>query len=298
MAVVAIACCRYSGDSSPTILYPDRDRQLVIDGLKRAGVDALPVSWDDPNFDWTSVDGVLVRSTWDSVDRPEEYIRWARRVEASTTLLNPAGVIEWSLDKAYLRDLAADGLEVVPTEWVRPGETWAPARHQDLVVKPAVSAGGRNTAWYSRDQAQAAQAHVSRLQALGQTVLVQAYMASVESPGEIDLVYIDGHYSHAVRKGPLLERDSEVHARPWERMSWLGLSEPSKDEHTLGDAAMAALASRFGALAYARVDVLILATGQPALLEVELIDPHLSLLDCPPAATTLAAVVARRLQRR
>lgn len=298
MAVVAIACCRYSGDSPPTILYPDRDRQLVVDGLGRAGVDALPVSWDDPTFDWTSVDGVLVRSTWDSVDRPEEYIGWARRVEGSTMLLNPAAVIERNLDKTYLRDLAAAGVEVVPTEWVRPGERWAPGRHQDLVVKPAISAGGRDTAWYSRAQTQAAQAHISRLQALGQTVLVQPYMASVESPGEIDLVYIDGRYSHAVRKGPLLERDAEVQAQPWERMTWLGLSEPSADEHTLGEAAIAVVANRFGALAYARVDVMSLATGQPALLEVELIDPHLSLRDYPPAATTLAAAVVRRLQPR
>ena len=295
MPVVALACCRLSGEAPVSDLYPDGDPEQLADALRGVGLDAVAVSWDDPDFDWASVAGVLVRSTWDSVDRPEEYSGWARRVGALTVLLNSADVIEWNLNKTYLHDLAAAGVEVVPTEWVLPGSSWVPGLDQDLVIKPSVSAGGRETAWYSHGQVERATAHVTRLFERGQTVLVQPYLASVQVPGEVDLIYIDGRYSHAVRKGPLLERDAGTQARPWERMTSLGLAEPTDAEHALGASAIAAVTSRFGIPTYGRVDLVELSTGGPAVLEVELIDPNLSLVDVPSAPSTLATAVLKHL---
>lgn len=219
MPLVAVACCRLSGQPSASALYPDTDRELLAEALGDVCVDAIPVSWDDPDFDWGSAAAVLVRSTWDSVDRPEEYLRWARAVGETTTLLNPSDVLEWNLDKAYLQDLAAAGVQVLPTEWVRPGGSWRARLDHDVVVKPSISAGGRDTAWYSRDEEAHARAHVARLVERGHTVLVQPHVASVQDPGEIDLIYIGGGYSHAVRKTSFLERDVGVQLRPWERMS-------------------------------------------------------------------------------
>ena len=295
MSVVVVACCRLSGEAEPSCLFPDGDRGLLVRALAAVGLEAVAVSWDDPGFDWVSPAGVLVSSTWDSVDRPEEYVRWARRVSATTTLVNPAEVIEWNLDKTYLRDLAGVGLRVLPTEWVPPGGSWSGNADGDVVVKPSVSAGGRDTAWYSQGQSALVEAHVARLVGLGHTVMVQPYVVSVDDPGEIDLIYIDGRFSHGVRKKPLLERDVGVLARPWERMGWLGLAEPTAAERSLGDDTAAVLAARFGDLVYGRVDIVALAGGEPALLEVELIDPNLSLSDFPEAATRLAAAVVERL---
>ena len=277
-------------------LYPDADRDLLAEALRDVGLESVAVSWDDPDFDWSSVAGVLVRSTWDSVDRPAEYLRWVRQVSTQTVLLNSAAVIEWNLNKTYLRDLATAGIHVVPTEWFLPGETWVPTLDQDLVIKPAISAGGRDTVWYSPGQTAHAVTHVAHLLEAGHSVLIQPYLSTVQDPGEVDLIYMNGRYSHAVRKGALLERDAGVQQRPWERMTWLGLTEPTHAEHALGEKVLAYIADRLEVPAYGRVDLVQLPTGQPGVLEVEFIDPNLSLLDHPPASSQLAAAVASRLR--
>ena len=58
-------------------------------------------------------------------------------------------MIRWNTDKTYLRDLAAAGVPVVPTEHLEPVlvPAW-PAAWAEVVVKPAVSAGSRDTARY------------------------------------------------------------------------------------------------------------------------------------------------------
>lgn len=54
----------------------------------------------------------------------------------------------------------------------------------ELVVKPSVSAGSRDTARYSTSETVAARHHAERLLAKGRTVLVQPYQDSVDSRGE------------------------------------------------------------------------------------------------------------------
>jgi hypothetical protein len=168
---VAIACCRRSGDARPDDLYPDPDAAPLRSALASMGVSSALVAWDDPGADWASFSRVLVSSTWDSVDRPAEYLAWARRVDAATTLVNPAVVIDWGLDKVHQRQLAEARVPVVPTTWVGPGSEWSSPPEGDFVVKPSVSAGGRSTAIYAGADPRAV-AHVRALQALGQTVMV------------------------------------------------------------------------------------------------------------------------------
>ena len=98
------------------------------------------VAWDDPGVDWSGFDAVVIRSTWDYADRLAEFHEWIRRVESETTLINNADAVRWSSDKRYLADLAEEGIEIVPTTFVAPGET-APEVTGLHVVKPTVGAG-------------------------------------------------------------------------------------------------------------------------------------------------------------
>jgi len=108
-------------------------------------------------------------------------------------------VLAWNLDKAiYLQDLASDGVPVVPTEFVRARSEWV-TEGGEIVVKPAISAGGRETARYSWDHRIAAEAHVRRLVTQGRTVMIQPYLPVVEDPGEISLIFIAG--TSATRSG-------------------------------------------------------------------------------------------------
>lgn len=226
---MAVACCRRSGDADPSDLYPDPDAGPLQAALGDLGAESTLVSWDDPAVAWDGFSHVLVSSTWDSVDRPAEYLDGARDVSDLSLLVNPLKVIEWNLDKAHQRELAAAAIAVIPTAWVAPGDVWEPPGRSEFVVKPSVSAGGRNTARYAAGD-QAAVAHVRRLEASGQTVMVQDYLPSIDTEGEVDVIFFAGRYSHAVLKKPALRVGHGIIDRPWERMEWSGLTTPTSTQ--------------------------------------------------------------------
>ena len=294
MTSVAIAECRRTDDSPPDDLYPDPDAARLVPALEAAGAASVVArSWDDPGVDWSSYDVVLISGTWDSVDRPDEYLRWVRSVPA---VVNPADVVAWNLDKRYLRDLEAAGLPIVPTIWVDPADRRPALPEGDVVVKPAGSAGGRSTAWYSAAAHDRARAHIESLPREGATVMVQSHVAGVASVGEVKSVYVDGVASHAARVGGLLDRDAGTMDQPWEKPVPVSAALPSAAERSVGDAVVADLSRRFGrAPVYARVDLVLDAVGAPRILEVELIDPLLFLaLDDGAADRLAAAVLSRR----
>lgn len=291
---VAVACCRRSADAGPRDLYPDRDAAPLQGALALLGVSSRLVSWDDSHVDWASFAKVLVSSTWDSVDRPTEYLAWAQRVAAVSVLVNPVTVLRWGLDKVYLRDLETAGVPVIPTTWVAPGEVLGSVPASEFVVKPSVSAGGRSTARYAASDP-AGLAHIRALHQVGQTVMVQGYLAAIDTEGEADLIFIDGVFSHAVRKEPALQTgEGVVVDHPWDRMAWSGLMAPSVDQLAVAGQAMEVVERRFEQrLVYGRVDLVSDGSGTPLVLEVELIDPYLSLDEEPEGATRLAAALGR-----
>jgi hypothetical protein len=263
---------------------------MLVAALAKIGVKAEMITWDDPAVAWEAFEIVVVRSTWDSVDRPDEYLRWAQQVDRVSMLVNPAEVLAWNLDKAtYLEGLAKDGIPVVPTQFVRSGSNWV--MDGEIVVKPAISAGGRETARYRPEHRVEAEEHVRRLVDRGHTVMIQPYLPAVEVPGETSLIYIAGSFSHAVRKGPVLVAGAGVVDRPWERMTFLGVADPSPTELAIAGQVQTILEQRFGPLIYSRVDLIGDAAGDPQVIEVELIDPNLSLALFPVAADALAAAL-------
>ena len=289
---VAIAGCRRTSDSDPSDLYPDPDATQLQSSLRSLGATATFVSWDDPQVEWHTFSHVLVSSTWDSVDRPREYLGWIGHVAGESTLVNPAAVIEWGLDKGHQRHLAAAGVPVIPTDWIAPGDGWAPPA-VEFVVKPAVSAGGRSTARYHAGDTDAL-AHVGSLHLAGQTVMVQPYLSSIDVEGEVNIVLLGGEYSHAVQKRPVLTAGEGVVERPWERMSWDGLTTPSQRALEIATMAVAVLQDAVGVVpTYARVDLVRDAECAPRVLEVEVVDPNLSFDLAPTAADELAARLIR-----
>ncbi len=294
---VAIAACRAFEGAHATNVYPDPDWPLLSSALSVAGTDAMSISWDREDLGWQRFDLVVINSTWDSVDRPQEYLRWIRRTARTTTVMNPPRAVEWNIDKSYLRSLASRGVPTVPTEWVVDAERWKPPPYE-FVVKPSISAGGRQTARYQPDQASEAAAHVRRLRACGQTVMVQPYMTSVDVEGEAKLVFIEGEFSHAVRVGPLLAAGEGVIDRRWER--FVPMEAMTSTPSQLGAArdVMAAVQAEVGQpLLYARVDCVAGPIGEPLLGEVEIVDPSLLLRFAPSAASRMAEAITARAEQ-
>ncbi|WP_083646559.1 ATP-grasp domain-containing protein [Kitasatospora sp. CB01950] len=269
---VAYATCRGIEDVE---LLP------VLAAFARAGVAAEAVFWDDPEVDWGGYQLVLIRSVWDYILYRDAFLAWSRRTAALTRVANPVSVLERNTDKTYLRDLAGAGVPIVPTVWVAPGEELAGADWPELVVKPTVSSGARDTV-RTADRAEAV-AHVAALTAAGRTAMVQPYLPMVEVEGETSLLFLGGEFSHAVRRGPMLGGGFEDAAR-----------EPDADQLALAERVLAAVPER-DELLYARVDLVRLPDGRPVLIELELTEPRLFLDLRPDGPEALAAAALRLL---
>lgn len=270
----------------------DADLPLLAGALRDRGSRVDVAAWTD-DLDWSGFDLVVIRSCWDYVPRRAEFLAWARRLPA---VANPADLLEWNTDKTYLRELAADGVPVIPTGWApQPTQPLPESPSGEWVVKPTVSAGSRDTArWSSRDEVDA---HVAELQRSGRTAMVQPYVASVDAEGETALLYLRGTFSHAVRKGPLLVAGEGVRQSRNSRKD-LSAVEAGQAQLDVAEAALASAASRVGLTApplYARVDVVRGPQGHPLLLELELTEPSLFIPQCLPAAGRFAAAVEERL---
>jgi len=276
----------------------DEDMPPLLRALADRGLDPREAVWDDPAVDWASFDLVLLRSTWDYYARRDELLAWAAGVAATTVLHNPLAVLRWTTDKRYLSELARAGVPIVPTTFLLPGGAAALPAGDDLIVKPAISAGSNDTARYRAGERAAARAHVERLLAAGRVVMVQPYQAAVDTRGETALVYFDGRFSHAVEKGAIFAAGPQMVGGLFAREE-IRSRAPSAAEMAVGEATLRALAASLPAtvwpLLYARVDLVPLAGGGPGVLEVELCEPSVFLGHAAGSAERFAAAIARRL---
>lgn len=254
---------------------PDDDREVLLAAWERAGISGSAVRWDDPEADWASFDAAVVRSTWTYMDRRQEFVDWAYRAAGATRLLNPAGVLERNTDKVYLRDLERLGIPIVPTYWVGPDDDPSLPEWDDYVVKPTVSAGARG-AIRTADAAEA-EAHAKALVDGGKVAMVQPYLDMVEHEGETSLLYFDGGFSHALRRIAMLADGTSA---PRANHGDAELRDPAPDQIELAERVLSAVPER---LLYARVDLVRLPDGTPALIELELTEPYLYLNAAPGA---------------
>jgi len=278
----------------------DDDDRLVLPELARLGIEAVPAVWDAADVDWSAFDAVVIRETWDYTERRSEFVAWLRRVSAATMLLNPVDVVEWNTDKCYLRDLAAVGVPTVPTRFIEPTDdgVWQPdLDYSDFVVKPAVSAGSRDTVRYATDgDLSDAREHVRRLQRASRTVMVQPYLEAIDTAGETAMLFIGGMFSHAIRKAPILVRGVEGQmVEGLFAQERIDPRRPSDVQLAVAHHAVAAIPGGPDRILFARVDLIDDADGQPQLLELELTEPSLFLARDEGAPARLASAIAATL---
>jgi len=281
----------------------DEDMPPLVLALQSQGAEVETPCWDDPGVDWSRYDKVVLRSTWDYVERIDEFLDWADRCAIQARLLNPPAVVRWNTDKHYLVQLAHAGVPVVPTRFVEPGtdptvelERFLAGKpgaftvgscdaFDQFVVKPSIGAGSRDTARYTRADRDAALSHLARLLAAGRSTMLQPYLDRVDEYGETAVIYIGGEFSHAIRKGPLLRLGDDLvsglfapeHITP---------REPDSDEHAVAAAAFATIAEANPL--YARIDLIRDDHAAPVVLELELTEPSLFFVHAPDAAGRFA----------
>jgi glutathione synthase/RimK-type ligase-like ATP-grasp enzyme len=284
-ARVALATCS---------AFPDGDEDDA--GLPAAiGGETAFAIWDDPAVDWAAFDLVVVRSTWDYHLRRDAFLAWAHAI--GDRLANPPGVLAWNTDKRYLQELAEAGLPVVGTTFAPPGTPFVAPSATEYVVKPTVSAGSRDTARFAPGGGDfvRAGALVAGIHASGRTAMVQPYLPSVDARGETALLFFDGVFSHAIRKGPLLAPGREPTSEVFAAETILP-REPSPAEREVAQRIVDHAAEHVGGpLTYARVDLVEDADGDPLLLELELTEPSLFFAGDAGRLSQFATAVRRRL---
>ncbi len=253
----------------------DGDDALLPAALADVGVHASWAVWDDATAGFDQADLVVLRSTWDYARRRAEFLKWCESLPA---LANPEPVVRWNTDKAYLVDLAARGIAVVPTQLVRLREDpdWPDG---EIVLKPSVGAGSRGAARFDGTERAAARTHLEALHSSGLDVLLQPYQAAVDLEGETALVFLGGVFSHAFAKGPMLAESSALDGSGLFVGERIGRAEPAPDLRRVAEDALDAMSGFLGVtrseLVYARVDLVRGADGGPLLLELELAEPSL-----------------------
>jgi hypothetical protein len=260
-------------------------------------LDAEFVVWSDPEVDWSGYDRVVLRSVWDYTHHVDQFLAWCRRI-GTERLRNRPELVTFNADKRYLAEMAAP---TVATIFVEPSDPLPDlSEHGEVVVKPNVSAGARNTGRFPADRHDEALALIGHIQSLGRTALVQPYLESVDREGETSLVFLGGELSHVLLKRPVLRAHGIAPLAPGDTPPAAVMLEddlviPGTADQAQRNAAQrihAEIAARFGTPLYARIDLVRGEQGEPLLLELEMIEPSLYLDMTPGAAERLARLVS------
>ena len=257
----------------------DPDSQLLMPAFEALGVDAVPSIWSDPNVDWASFDAVVIRSTWDYFEREDEFLAWVTQTGATAKrFINPPDLVEWNAHKTYLRELGAQGVPVVDTQWIDKGDT-ATVEHEQGIVKPAVSGGALGLKRVTNGETITADVDL----------LIQPFLESIVDEGELSLFYAAGDFTHMVRKVPA---NGDIRVQP-EYGSVVTREEPSDEARTASQQVLDAIGRE---LPYARVDLVRAADQTLRLIELEIIEPQLYLRWAPDTAETFASAIAAAAQ--
>ncbi|MGY0576931.1 MAG: ATP-grasp domain-containing protein [Paraglaciecola chathamensis] len=247
--------------------------ELLYAPLKQVGWDVEAVSWHDTKVDWNRFDVVVVRSTWDYQQHASAFMQCLERIDESQAVLaNSLRLLTWNISKEYLKDIASQGISIVPTIWL---DTFDLAQVsagferfscEKLVVKPCVSANADDTYLLDREQL-LNQGKNLKTVFNGRAFMVQPFIEAVVTQGEYSLFYFNGHFSHAILKKPE-QGDFRVQE---EHGGSLQAVEPDEEMLTQARHTMASLPD--DAL-YARID-LLRYKNEYVVIEIELIEPSL-----------------------
>ncbi len=184
------------------------DADLSFEPMRSLGWSVDMVSWRDPAVDWNLYDAVYICTPWDYPEDPDAFFDVLERIDSSRALLvNSLDLVNWNLEKTYLRDLESRGATIVPSLWLENYDRSAVVGAFDtfesdrLVIKPVVGANAVDTFVLDAPLASEVNDKLASTFA-GRACVVQPFVANIQVEGEYSLFFLAGEYSHAIRKVP------------------------------------------------------------------------------------------------
>ena len=201
MRKIAYLCSQVTIPGSPNRRFDAFEHDRTMDALRPAfqqrGLSIEEVCWDEGNVDWSIFDAVIIGTAWDYWDRQQLFIETLEAIESQTHLFNSAKIVRWNCDKNYLKQLAARGATLIPTEWIQsPDEanirnTFDSLGCDDIVVKRQVGAGADGQFRLKRGD---------EIPSMDRPMMAQPFFPSIQTEGELSLIFIDGKFCHALVK--------------------------------------------------------------------------------------------------
>jgi glutathione synthase/RimK-type ligase-like ATP-grasp enzyme len=233
---------------------------------------------------------VLPLIVWGYHLKYEAWLALLERAEAERwPMINPATLLRWNSDKAYLAELAELGVPTVPTLAV---ESCSEADLEEarrrfgttsLVIKPPVSASATGT---HRLEPNDDLPEDSRRRPM----IIQPLIEEIGKTGEFSLMLFDGELSHTVVKRP---KSGDFRVQPHHG----GVTLPSVPPPGAEQLAKQALAAAPATATYARVDIVPDDEGTLRIMEVELIEPALFLDHAPDNGAGFTRSILRAAQK-
>lgn len=251
------------------------DDKILVQYLSRKNITVSPALWDDPSMDWQKFDAIVFRSMWDYFERPAEFNQWLDKLEQlDVKVLNPLSVVKWNQNKTYFDDFLQKGIQLPPyvicskQSNVTLKETMKDNGWSKVVVKPAISGGAYNTWTANTDTVAADELRFAELLQAGD-MIVQIFVEEIITEGELSLIFFNKRFSHAICK-KARRGDFRVQTQ------FGGTAEAIEPDKIVLRQASELLNSIAEPLLYARVDGVVADDGKFLLMELELIEPSLS----------------------
>ena len=247
--------------------------ELLVPYFNQQGWEVDTVSWHKTTENWSRFDYVIVRSTWDYQQHAEAFLHCLKEIDASTaTLLNPLALMQWNIEKYYLKDLKREGVPIVDTRWETTfnndviDSAFEQFDSEAIVIKPVLSANADDTFRLKRESWSESASLLAKTFEQ-RHFMIQPFLSSIVEEGEYSLFYFGGALSHAIKKVPQ-KGDFRVQE---EHGGSLHTVDVDSAQRVIAEKALAAMPC--DAL-YARVD-LVKQNNQWAVMELELIEPSL-----------------------
>jgi glutathione synthase/RimK-type ligase-like ATP-grasp enzyme len=258
----------------PSSIEVNEDAILEI-MLKELGWDYQFEIWSDLTVDWSRYNLLLIKSPWDYFDRYAEFLSWCEHIKKlGIPSLNDMDTILWNSDKWYLREIQEKGFPIVPTKYLKKkekidiGSYFRDFDTHQLILKPTVSGGAKNTLKLQKDNWQEKQEIIAELLEK-EDFMIQPFVEEVAKTGEYSYIFFNGKFSHAVLKSP---KKGEFRVQHFFGGT-IHVVEPSPEQLEYLQRIVDTFAVN---TLYARVDG-VWTEGVFYLMELELIEPYLFL---------------------
>ncbi len=273
-----------------------KEDELLKKALEKEGLIVSKKSWDDKYFDWNTTKIAIIRTTWDYFFRIYEFKKWLNNTKLKTQFINDINVINWNIDKKYLKYLNRQNINISPTVFIEKRENitlkelFKKTKWKEIVIKPSISGAAHNTFRITNENYTKYEKKIYNLKK-NNVLLFQKFQYDIIKNGEISIIIINNKFSHSVKKiakkGDFRVQDDHG-----------GRVENYIANKNEVDFAINCISKCPFNIHYARVDIAYDNNGNIFLCELELIEPEVWFRKFPGSEMKLAKSIKNILQKK